>query len=232
MDKKPQIPATYDEMFQSAAVFGLPYRRSPYYPLFREVRRALARVAPRSVLEVGCGTGPLAHLLFDSMNIDYRGFDFSPVAVERARRRTGRDTPFFVGDATQAVTYAGIDYEAVVCTEVLEHIEDDLGAVSHWVPGAYCVCSVPNYDSDTHVRWFRSAHDVRERYGSLIEIESIVRRRKPFLDDLSFAEWLKAVRWNRYRPGRLLQLMGISSFDRHGGWFVLSGRRRAPEGAP
>lgn len=229
LEKKPQIPATYDSMFETggdSGVFDLPYRRSPYYPMFKAVRAALRKQAPQGVLEVGCGTGPLAHMLLESMVLSYRGFDFSPVAIEKARTRTGRRDEFFVGDATSKVTYANLEYDAIVCTEVLEHIEDDLMAISHWAPGSFCVCSVPNYDADTHVRHFRSASEVAARYGTLIDIYAIETRRKPFLNDLTAKKWMQAIKWNRYRPDRLRWLLGMSDFDRDGGWFIFSGRRR------
>ena len=230
MEKKPQLPATYDDMFEAggdAGVFDLPYRRSPYYPMFRAVRDALRKHKTQHVLEVGCGTGTMAHMLFDSMSLSYRGFDFSPVAVAKAKARTGRDAEFFVGDATAQATYADLHYDSIICTEVLEHIEDDLSAISHWAPGSFCVCTVPNYDADTHVRHFRTVDEVAKRYEKLIDIGAIDRRRKPFLNDLSFAKWLQAVKWNRYRPDRLRWLMGLSDFDRDGGWFIFSGRRRS-----
>lgn len=230
MEKKPQIPATYDDMFNQGGyggIFDLSYKRSPYYPLFRAVRDTLRKHKAQRVLEVGCGTGTMAHMLFDTMNFSYRGFDFSPIAVEKAKTRTGREEVFFVGDATSAATYASLNYDSVICTEVLEHIEDDLLAMSHWAPGTFCVCSVPNYDADTHVRYFRSADEVAKRYEKLLEIEKIETRRKPFLNDLSLASWLQAVKWNRYRPDRLLWLLGLSDFDRDGGWFIFSGRRRS-----
>ena len=177
-----------------AGVFDLPYRRSPYYPMFKAVRVLLYKQDVQRLLEVGCGTGTMAHMLFDGKPIAYRGFDFSPVAVEKAKKRTGRSDEFFVGDATLGATYAQLEYDAIICTEVLEHIEDDLLAISHWAPGTFCVCSVPNYDADTHVRHFKTAGEVAGRYEGLIDIQSIVTRRKPFLDDLSLASWLKAVR--------------------------------------
>jgi cyclopropane fatty-acyl-phospholipid synthase-like methyltransferase len=228
MDKKPQAPETYDKMFKdggAGGVFDLPYRVSGYYPLFNAVAQELIAARARRVLEVGCGTGPMAHLLMDRSTIDYQGFDFSPLAVEKARRRTSVVDKFTVADATAAQTYAGREYDSIICTEVLEHIERDLETIGHWKAGTFCVCSVPNYDSDTHVRYFRTEKEVCERYGHLIEIGRIRRLKKPMLSDISFAAWLRAVRWNRYRPSRLKWLLGFSNFDRDGGWFVFSGSR-------
>jgi SAM-dependent methyltransferase len=229
MEKKLQAPETYDAMFSeggSDGIFDLPYRRSGYYPLFRAVARLLQQRQPASVLEVGCGTGAMAHLLFDRTTLDYRGFDFSPLAVDKARARTGRRDAFYVADATAAATYAGQHRDAIVCTEVLEHIEQDREAMAHWPTGTWCVCSVPNYDADTHVRLFRTEEEVRERYGALIDIQHIHRLHKPFLNDLSWGQRWRALRWNRYRPDRLLWLLGFSSFDRDGGWFVFAGVKR------
>lgn len=230
MEKKVQRPETYDAMFEeggSNGVFDLPYRRSPYYPMFKAVRESLRRHNVKNVLEVGCGTGGMAHMLFQTTELQYRGFDFSSVAIGKARERTGRANVFFHGDATVAHTYEGIGYEAIVCTEVLEHIEDDRLAISLWKPGVLCICSVPNYDADTHVRHFRSVDEVRERYGKLVDIERIETRCKPFLNDLSLANWLQAVKWNRYRLDRMKWLFGMSDFERNGGWFIFTGRRNA-----
>jgi ribosomal protein L11 methylase PrmA len=50
----------------------------------------------RSILEVGCGNGFLAEMILREHSGSYRGFDFSPVAVRNASRRTGRHEIFFV----------------------------------------------------------------------------------------------------------------------------------------
>jgi len=190
------------------------------------VHRALKRQGVSAVLEVGCGTGGLAHLLSErEPQLAYRGFDFSPVAVQRAIERVGRAECFFVGDARVAENYRAAP-QAIVCTEVLEHIDDDLGVVSQWAPGTYCVCSVPNFDADNHVRHFTSEDDVRQRYGTLIDIDRVVRVKKPYLSDLSWRSVGRALRWNRYRPNRLLAILGLASFGQLGGWFVFSGHRR------
>jgi SAM-dependent methyltransferase len=228
MDRPSQIPATYDAMYRTGGhdgVYELPYRHSRYYPLFRQVLAELQRRQARSVLEVGCGVGAFASMLFDKRDIDYWGFDFSPVAVAKAIERTRRSDAFAVGDATDPGSYSRA-YSTIVCTEVLEHIEADRRAVETWAPGTYCICSVPNFDSSTHVRYFVSEAQVRERYGDLIDIRSIRRINLPALTDLSWQSYARAIRWNRYRPRRLLDILGWSRFE-EGGWFLFSGTRRA-----
>ena len=228
MKSKEFASEQYDRIYASGGVeriYELPYQHSGYYPLFKEVHRALKRRGVRSALEVGCGTGGLANLLQDrEPDIAYRGFDFSPVAVQRASIRLGQPELFFVGDARAKESYRE-NSEAIVCTEVLEHIDADLEVVAQWAPGAYCVCSVPNFDADNHVRHFRSEEAVRQRYGSLIDIERITTVKKPFLTNLSARSRGRALLWNRYRPLRLLAIMGLASFRTLGGWYVFSGCR-------
>lgn len=221
--------AQYDRIYSEGGaekIYEVPYRHSGYYPLFRAVARALKARGTQSLLEVGCGSGGLAHLLSEQGGLRYRGFDFSPVAVDRARIRLGQSDFFFVGDARKPESYTG-EYDTIVCTEVLEHIEADLEVVAGWRPGTAVVCSVPNFDADNHVRHFRSENEVRKRYGELLDIESVVRVKKPFLSDISWGSYARALRWNRYRPARLAAILGFASFDELGGWFVFSGRRKA-----
>jgi SAM-dependent methyltransferase len=228
MDSKEFASEQYDRIYATGGaerIYDVPYRQSGYYPLFREVQRILKRQNVQSVLEVGCGTGGLAHLLKDrEPHIRYQGFDFSPVAVQRASARVSEPEDFFVGDAKAKESYRG-DFDSIVCTEVLEHIEADLEVVAQWPAGAYCVCSVPNFDADNHVRHFTSEEDVRRRYGSLIDIERIVKVKKPFLTDLSARSRARALLWNRYRPRRLLAILGLVSSETLGGWYLFAGRR-------
>lgn len=223
-----QTPQNYDHMYAEGGyegVYNLPANRSWFYPLHRRVIRELHRRGVRSVLEVGCGSGAFATLLLKDHPINYKGFDFSKTAIELAQARTGRPDLFFVADATRSESYQG-DYEAIVCTEVLEHIEEDLTAVSAWQAGTFCLCSVPNFDAKSHVRFFRNEGEVTARYGVLIDIQGIVRIRKPPIPDISMQNYLRHLLWNRYRPKRLLELLGFGSDEEMGCWFLLYGRRR------
>jgi len=219
----------YDQIYYSGGadkIYDLPYRQSGYFPLFQEVLRTLKANGATSVLEVGCGTGGFAHLLFDQGGrVRYRGFDFSGVAVDRSRARTRRSDLFFVGDARRPDSYAG-EFDSIVCTEVLEHINCDLEVIENWRPGIFCVCSVPNFDADNHVRFFCSKGEVQQRYGTLIDIKSVVQIKKPVLLDISWRGYARALRWNRYRPRQVMEILGMTSFDKEGGWYVFSGPRR------
>jgi 2-polyprenyl-3-methyl-5-hydroxy-6-metoxy-1,4-benzoquinol methylase len=229
VDRREYASDEYDRMFEAGGhegVYGLPYRHSCYFPLFRRVLAELERRQARTVLEVGCGTGGFAHYVLQESRLQYTGFDFSRSAVELARRRTGRTDLLFVADARDASSYEK-PHDAVVCTEVLEHIEADLEVVARWRPGVTCVCSVPNFDADNHVRFFRDERQVRERYGDLMDIDVVARVRKPELTDISLRSYLRELRWNRYRPRRLAEILGMTSFDKGGGWFLFAGRRKS-----
>lgn len=196
---------------------------SPYYPLYRKVAGLLREEGLRSVLEVGCGHGVLARMLI-AEGIEYNGFDFSPQAVGMARGRSPEGR-FFVGDAMDPASYQAT-YDGVVCCEVLEHIEGDLTAVEHWPAGSICVCSVPNFDYESHVRYFRSEAQIIDRYGRLLDIRKIERVPTSASANLTWAEYFRRIRWARNEPTRLLGTLGIKRFEWYGGWFVFVARRR------
>lgn len=224
----PQHPSTYDEMFKTGGyegVYDLPYRHSQYYGLLKKVLHELEQANVRSVLEVGCGSGAFAEMLFDRSQIAYRGFDFSSVGVAKAIARTNRPAAFFVGDALSPASY-DCNYDAIVCTEVLEHVDRDLEIIGNWRSGALCVCSVPDFDDPTHVRYFTSVEQVRDRYVGFIDIEEIIQVKRPAIANISLGNRLRELRWNRHRPTQMLRILGIGSIEQFGCWYLLVGRRR------
>jgi 2-polyprenyl-3-methyl-5-hydroxy-6-metoxy-1,4-benzoquinol methylase len=201
------------------------YGHSIWFPLYREVCRQLDAAPHGQILEVGCGTGAFAHCVLEHLAMPYRGFDFSSVAVQQAQRRTGCADCFFVGDARAAASYSRA-YDTIVCLEVLEHIERDLDVIAHWRPRCECICSVPNFDYETHVRWFRNEQDIVSRYGHLISLRHICRIRCPLVRGRGWRPYLRQLRWSRNNPRRLMGLLGYRTFENFAGWFLFCGTRR------
>ena len=72
MRKASQTPASYDEIYRSGGNAGsylLPYARTRYYALFKQVFRSLKTLGSRGVLEVGCGMGGLADMILKRTNM-------------------------------------------------------------------------------------------------------------------------------------------------------------------
>ena len=117
------------------------------------------------VLDIGCGPGQFADCLFHLAGIrEYVGLDFSPHAVAMAKEACPRGT-FHVGDATTTDLHRTLEHDITICTEVLEHVPNDLGVLQRFT--GRCLCTVPNFPFDSHVRHFRSAEEVADRYNHL-----------------------------------------------------------------
>ena len=138
--------------------------------------------------------------------------------------RTGAQAGFAVGDARAPQCYAaGCDYDVIVCTEVLEHVPEDLEVIGCWPHGKVVIATVPNFDSPYHVRFFQDAEAVRARYRQVIAIDAISVVKKPYLTDISPANYWRALRWARYRPRELIKILGWGRRADSGCWFILSG---------
>ncbi len=153
----------YSEKFRGNAHKPEHYTAFRYYFLFAALVTRLAPDGDESVLDIGCGPGHLAGLLRDVGVSRYCGFDFSEARIEFAAS-TYPDCEFHVADIFETDLFETVDYNTVVCTEVLEHIERDHEVLSKIKPGTRFLGSVPSYDSAAHVRYFINKSDVEDRY--------------------------------------------------------------------
>lgn len=135
---------TEDRDFGRAAV-ALGWVPAPRFLLRRDTVLRRMRTLPRGrVLEIGCGAG--------SLLADLAALGFEPTAVETApaaralAQRMVADHPRIqVHDAVRDEWAGRFDY--LLSFEVLEHIEDDAGALESWTrclkPGGRALLSVP-----------------------------------------------------------------------------------------
>lgn len=102
-------------------------------PTGRHLRRIIVRMIGgldyASVLDVGCGQGSLlAALMPLRPNARYAGVDFSEKALEVARQRAP-SAEFATLDLTEG--HLERRFDLVLCTDVVEHIEDDAAAIAN-----------------------------------------------------------------------------------------------------
>lgn len=149
-----------------------------YRALHRHVTRSLTRVlgpsAEARVLDAGCGTGGLLRRLHEARPAWLlTGLDFSPLACEISRERTGREV---VQGSVAALPFAAATFDAVVSCDVICQVTDPAMALREFhrvlKPGGSVVLTMPAY------RWMYSYHD-REvgnlrRYGRG-EVDELLR---------------------------------------------------------
>jgi SAM-dependent methyltransferase len=119
--------------------------RTPFYPAFwvhRRIEQAIAsqtHLARGFLLDLGCGKKPYEKL-FESRLERYFGMDYSPTSGYR------RNTADVCGDAS-AIPLASSSVDTVVCTEVLEHVQDPdavIGEIARVLkPGGVVLCTAP-----------------------------------------------------------------------------------------
>ena len=94
------------------------------------------------VLDVGCGTGHLAaRLIADGYSVV--GLEPDPTALSYARKRI----PEAVGGDARQLPFPDASFDAVIATDVLEHIPDDSAAAAEirrvLRPGGLAILTVP-----------------------------------------------------------------------------------------
>lgn len=123
------------------------------------------------IIEIGCGSGQFAGMLFDNGYINYIGYDFSAVAIDLAKKRNPEFCGNFLVQDIREVNFSDpFNTGLYVCFEVLEHLKDDIGILKSLPQGSTLLFSVPNFDSFNHVRKFNGLKDIVERYGDCIDI--------------------------------------------------------------
>lgn len=168
--------AWYDwAMTEPAAPAMLPLESSPWLSVYSEVA---AWVDPNEeVVDLGCGTGRFIELLYRQGHYArVTGVDWSSAALTEAAsyartRDAGPPDPVWQRSSLEEWRPDPLRAGNTVytCMEVLEHLEDDRALVARVPPGHRLLLTVPNFDSESHLRVFRSVSEVWRRYDRLVD---------------------------------------------------------------
>jgi len=128
-------------------------RLGPHHLL--ALQQAVAGLEPRSIVDIGTGTGKAALALAEWFpTADVVGVDLSPVMVAEAERRTGSRVRFHVGDAS-SLSFPDESFDLVVLMNAIPFF-DELARIT--APGGIVVNSfsrgpdTPIYVSDERLR--------------------------------------------------------------------------------
>jgi SAM-dependent methyltransferase len=117
------------------------------------VQRYVAAAAPRTILEIGCGQGAFGARL--ATRAQYLAIEPDPTsyAVARGRIEPAGGT---VRNMMSTDLEPGLTFDLVCAFEVVEHLADDLGALTSWrelvAPGGHVLVSMPAWQ-DRYNHW-------------------------------------------------------------------------------
>jgi SAM-dependent methyltransferase len=122
-----------------------------------------------SIFDSGCGSGNQLSILLQAGYTDVSGSDFSMEAVKLSQEKGFDNT--FQADLTQPEDFKGNTYDVVICSEVLEHIEDDQKAIQTLYnllnPGGTLIVTVPFLQKHWSVHDEFSGHVRRYEPGEM-----------------------------------------------------------------
>jgi len=162
----------YDEVYKTTQKYQVSYELSSYYPLWQLLTAYIPR--DKNIVDLGCGPGQVAELLYDLGYRNYLGLDFSEVAIDRAQNkfRDNKDFNFRHADITKSPIPFGQVYLAI---EFLEHLKDDYTVIEQLPEGSILIASVPDFMCEGHYRCFENKKDIIRKYGAFIGFNALVK---------------------------------------------------------
>jgi SAM-dependent methyltransferase len=165
-------PDFYDATFDNSDRWKQPYWEMQWFGSWSIIADRIVTASSNgsapSVLDMGCGAGHLSALLRDRGVAHIVGFDFSPKRVEFAREQVS-GVEFHLADAYTTELLDADNYDVVVTTEFLEHVDGDLTILGRLRPGVRVLGTVPDYDDTGHVRYFPTHESVTTRYADVLD---------------------------------------------------------------
>jgi 2-polyprenyl-3-methyl-5-hydroxy-6-metoxy-1,4-benzoquinol methylase len=177
MEVEEKGPEWYDVLADQEKMYSLAPKESSYYPVWEKVIEAIRRSDRRlggRIIELGCGSGQLARMIYSSGMQYHIGIDFSHNMIELAKKMNpDLSDRFHCQNFFKEMPFLD-EGDCIIMTEVLEHLEDDLKLIEKIPSGCHIIFSVPSYITQSHVRAFRNDNDIRVRYENLIRFNKII----------------------------------------------------------
>lgn len=159
------------------------YKDTAWLNIWLKICEIMKEHGSSKVLDLGCGSGQFAQCASDSGLLNYIGVDFSKEAIAVAKvnlKNSNMNTKFLTKDI-YTFDFNSIEYDCVVATEFLEHIERDIEVLNNIKSGTLIIATLPNKDSAGHVRYYSEEFSItkkkiEDRYkdiGEFLSFESV-----------------------------------------------------------
>lgn len=166
----------YDDIYTHAKSCK-DYAQSPYYEGWKYALNIIKNdknykndgAKKAKVLDLGCGNGLFAKMLYDNDILHYKGIDFSEEAIKISQQNVPQWANCFAKEDIFKSDSFEEDYTHIILFEVLEHINDDIKILSKIRPKTIIIASVPNFHSEGHIRIFEKEGEIKKRYEPLVE---------------------------------------------------------------
>lgn len=118
-----------------------------FYHRIRIIRKLIKKSHLKGkILDVGCGDGTIL-IQFQRNGNELYGCDISEKAVQVAKSKYGDFCNFTVGDITKSSSLPEGKFDVIICSEILEHIENDELAIKNLYTkletGGYLLVTTP-----------------------------------------------------------------------------------------
>ena len=157
----------YDNAFSEMKMYQVDYQSIGYYAMWKEILKYIDK--EEKIVELGCGPGQFAHMLYDYGYSYMAGYDFSEVAISKAQDRVP-DGIFYKEDLENIDIDILTDCaDVVIMLEFLEHIDNDIKLIKQI--SRRMIITLPDFDGTSHVRFFKTMEDVIHRYEPVMNLE-------------------------------------------------------------
>jgi len=163
--------SSYNEMYRDSIMYKKHYSDTVYFPVWKYIAGKL--LPGDKILDLGCGPGQMAKLLYDKGIRQYTGIDFSKVAIKMATENVS-SFKFSCANLND-IDYKEYSDHRIISTETFEHLADDIRLLKK-LPKGRITFSVPNFMCENHYRTYNGADQIREYYKDVLIISDI----KPF----------------------------------------------------
>jgi 2-polyprenyl-3-methyl-5-hydroxy-6-metoxy-1,4-benzoquinol methylase len=158
----------YNLTYLSSNEYKSHYTQTTFFTMWKCVMGKLSK--ENKLLDLGCGPGHLANMLYDNGFENYVGIDFSNVAIYMARVKVPTYT--FIEANLSDVDFNNYSDFNFISTEVFEHLENDIELIKR-LPKNRIVFSVPNYLCIDHYRVYDDEDFIKKYYRDVLDISYI-----------------------------------------------------------